>query len=1245
MTLYKSKRMKLTPLLSLCLTVCLFACVVASSSHAASNPYISRHGVNFSTGNKYLYQSDVSLSGPVSTLSFSRNYNSQNAEISILGAGWTFSWNDRLLFGSNQSLVIYKQSDGSVIRLAASGTDTWVSQLGKKIVLSRTTDGYTLTKLDNTQFSFNTDGHLVERRSRNDNIVTLSYDGDTLTTIVDNFGRSITLQYNEDSLLTTLSSPIGTYTYGYDTNKNLTSVTKPDGSSDHYLYTDPNGIHNLTGIVNEENVRTQTIGYDSLDRVVSSALTDGSEAITIDYQAVNKRVITSNQGVATTYQLTLIQGIPKVGSMSGPGCSSCGGTADTNYLYDSKSQITQSTDANGIKTTYTYDEYGNTISVTRAFGTTLASTTTTTYDPTTNQVATITRQSVANPGQQTVTAMSYDAEGNLLNRQQDGFSGTSAITSTTQYIYNSYGQVTSIDGPRTDVNDSVNVTYYPNEAGQSHNRGNLQTVTNALDHGVTYSDYNVFGQAETVTDQNGIVTTRTFDINGHLTTATTSGLTTSYTYTSSGRLETITQPGNRVVSYSYTAAGQIAEISDNLGNTISYSYDSEGRRIGEEIQDPENTLTRFAGYGYDDYGRMNRMTLPGDAEENSEYDLVGNLVTTINTASMQTDYLYDSLNRLLSVTEAGTTAVSYVYDAHDNISQVTDAKGKVTSFSYDDFGRMLIRTAPDTGLITYVYDQAGNLLTATDAKGQSTSFTYDAINRPVSQSYAGTGGDILFAYDQGNKAIGHLSQISDREGTDSFAYDNTGRIVGETRVIGTQSHTIGYSWDNTTGDLAGMTYPSGLSLTYGRDANGQISAISLDGTALVSAVTHLPFGPLKAAALGSANLTRNYDQRYNVANIKGGGLDYVYTRDAGGHVTSIANYLAPSVTDEQTHYNYNSANNQLDGSTGTAPKTYTYDANGNMVSDGTNTLSYDGLNRIIQIDNQSGTVATYGYDSSNRRIRKTVGSTTIHYLYDLNSQLIAETLLDGTPLREYIYLDGEPLALREYQTSPGIYYYINDHLGTPQRLVDGSGDVVWQAAYLPFGKAEVLTSTVVNNLRFPGQYYDAETGLHYNWHRFYDPSTGRYISADPIGLAGGINLYAYVAGNPVNWIDPWGLRTCGYEYSGNPYEVANGDTRTDSQIIPFADFTSKVPSIPRKPTDLIGWRKKYYIEYGWYEDGYDIKAPRQWVCYDECGKEVYRGWAESEVIDTKWKYRNNSEFFIRFLKPEHYIQIPDYTPW
>ena len=112
--------------------------------------------------------------------------------------------------------------------------------------------------------------------------------------------------------------------------------------------------------------------------------------------------------------------------------------------------------------------------------------------------------------------------------------------------------------------------------------------------------------------------------------------------------------------------------------------------------------------------------------------------------------------------------------------------------------------------------------------------------------------------------------------------------------------------------------------------------------------------------------------------------------------------------------------------------------------------------------------------------------------------------------------------MKVYDYQAGWYFFINDHLCTPQKIVNASGEVVWAGFYQPFGKAWAYPATIVNNFRFPGQYYDAETGLYYNWHRYYDPDTGRYLTPDPIGQEGGINLYAYAENNPINLIDFFG---------------------------------------------------------------------------------------------------------------------------
>jgi RHS repeat-associated protein len=124
-------------------------------------------------------------------------------------------------------------------------------------------------------------------------------------------------------------------------------------------------------------------------------------------------------------------------------------------------------------------------------------------------------------------------------------------------------------------------------------------------------------------------------------------------------------------------------------------------------------------------------------------------------------------------------------------------------------------------------------------------------------------------------------------------------------------------------------------------------------------------------------------------------------------------------------------------------------------------------------------------------------------------------------LAEYVYLGDQLLAM--IRPGESVYYFHNDHLGTPQVLTNDSQAVSWKAVYTPFGEAVPSIQTVENPFRFPGQYYDAETGLHYNYFRYYNPPIGRYLTPDPIGLEGGINLWPYAAGNPVRFADPKGL--------------------------------------------------------------------------------------------------------------------------
>ena len=184
------------------------------------------------------------------------------------------------------------------------------------------------------------------------------------------------------------------------------------------------------------------------------------------------------------------------------------------------------------------------------------------------------------------------------------------------------------------------------------------------------------------------------------------------------------------------------------------------------------------------------------------------------------------------------------------------------------------------------------------------------------------------------------------------------------------------------------------------------------------------------------------------------------------------------------------------------------------------------------------------HNAQGQRVIKTVSgdiNTAVHFIYNQAGQVIAEIdATTGTTLREYVYINGQQMAIVDdtATANEATYFVHNDHLGTPQKITDVAQAVVWDATYQPFGETEVTVAQIENNIRFPGQYADEETGLHYNYFRDYDPSLGRYVESDPIGLGGGVNSFVYVSQNPINSADFNGLiawkGSFQYDYAGIP---------------------------------------------------------------------------------------------------------------
>ena len=266
------------------------------------------------------------------------------------------------------------------------------------------------------------------------------------------------------------------------------------------------------------------------------------------------------------------------------------------------------------------------------------------------------------------------------------------------------------------------------------------------------------------------------------------------------------------------------------------------------------------------------------------------------------------------------------------------------------------------------------------------------------------------------------------------------------------------------------------------------------------------------------NYAYDYDDLYRLTDVDNPTLDNeTYTYDGVGNRATASN-----ATGTITH----NANNEL---LKYGDISYNYDANGNMVAQTSATETrqyvYNAQNRLVRVeDGSGGVIAEYFYDPFGRRLWKEMESTRTYFFY-ADEGLVAEYDENGNGLRSYGYTPDsswttDPLWLKQ---GGDYYWYQNDHLGTSQKLIDITGTVVWAAQYTAFGEAQIQVETVTNNLRFPGQYFDDETGLHYNWFRYYDPEIGRYIRIDPIGMAGGINVFTYASNTPMNASDPFGL--------------------------------------------------------------------------------------------------------------------------
>jgi len=537
------------------------------------------------------------------------------------------------------------------------------------------------------------------------------------------------------------------------------------------------------------------------------------------------------------------------------------------------------------------------------------------------------------------------------------------------------------------------------------------------------------------------------------------------------------------------------------------------------------------------------------------YDPNSNVTTVTDPLSHVTTNTYDALDRLTNVNDPANGNTVFTYDAKDRLTSVKDPKlSNTTSYTYNGLGDLLTQVSPDTGTTTFTYDAAGNVATQTDARSTATTYTYDALNRVTASTV--TDGTVTYAYDNttvgGAYAKGHLTTITDPSGNTTYAYDSLGRITTKTQTTtaspSNKTFTVGYSY--SSGRLTGITYPSGRAIAYGFDGQGRITSITVDGSTVLNAVTYFPFGAPSGWTWGNGEpLTRTFDLDGRVSTLTLGpaagtypDLSQVFGYDnlnrmvsanlAAGQTQSFtydanSNRTNATINAATTNYTYPSNSHKLSSLSGATTQSFTYDNAGNLTASAGVTYVYDGRGRMKQAG-----ATTYLVNGLGQRVKKSSGSDTF-FAYDEAGHLIGEYDASANPIEETIWLGDTPVAVVKPKTGGfDVFYVWSDNLGTPRLISDTTNAIRWQ-----WDNADPFGNNAPNenpsglgafnyNLRFPGQYYDSETGKHYNYFRDYDPSIGRYVESDPAGLRPGLNTYAYVAAPLVN-IDPRGLAAAG----------------------------------------------------------------------------------------------------------------------
>ena len=989
---------------------------------------------------------------------------------------------------------------------------------------------------------FNADGQLASIVDPSGNTTRLTYSSGKLTKVDNDYDASLTVGWTGERITSVSDNAGRTVTYTYDSNGCLAETVDSNGKSwiatydaqTHALLTktNPDGQQTIKNAYNEfrqvtnqvsDIGQTWNFGYVSLCEAwdcnplgnylgkkydqngrVRLVVNRDSTREEYAYDGHSHKIVAIDAaGHAKYAEYDANDNV--VGTKDGDGDD----RRETRFAYDEQKRLQRLTNAMGHSRQFTYDSCHR---VTR----------TTDYD-----------------GSYVVNV--WTTKGLLSERQHYTPSGRCRMREV--YEYGSYGLPTA----KTVYGDGLPSSGYR-----------------------TTTTYTASGQIASSTDANGKTTTFTYDKNGKLLSATDAlGRTASRAYTATGYLKSLTDANGNTTVYTVSASGNPATITAADGSVRRNAYNKVDELVSVcNARGVTTSLTR------DIMGRVVKVTSP-IGSVSTGYDVLGNPVVVTNGAGVVTRTEYDSLSRPVATIDGKGNTWRMAYDALDCVTSSTTPLGKVAqssydrlsrktavirpsgsrdAFGYDDSGALSVYTnaegsvyrishdalgrvtaitnALGNGLFSATYDGAGNVLRRADGTGGVLTFGYDACNRLVSKT--GTGLNATFGYDYADNIVSAANATA----SETFAYDACNRLTDATTSVGGKSFASTYSYD-LGGLMTNITYASGKNVKRTYDADGRLTSVS-DWLGHTWLMTYDADGKLLSlVSPDGTTAARSYDtagrlKAWNVGEISGRSI----TRDAMGRKTSetITKGNPPVVPLARKSENVHNAADQLVSAKVTK--------DGNVIDEN---YTYDGDGALTRATATSADFVTFGYTAERQLASVSCGGSSVSFGYDaLGNRLVAdgkywipdftdplkrplmECSSSGAVVRYYIWGGGRLLGFVDSSGTLTVAHA--DDYGSVIALTDTSGTVQWRANYGPHGEDCGTEGTNPTPFAWLGGFgvqrlgVDSFMGTIYNTrHRLYSVNQHRFLSSDPMGINGGLNLYAYGNGNAVAYIDPLGL--------------------------------------------------------------------------------------------------------------------------